>query len=115
MLVFLFDFSVYRLVRDQAFKAIQLFVKKLEEYTATLVGFKSLPHCHFLSFFQPETVIDNSESSTIESTPSSVAPVSLASSAAGAAGTLAGWAISSLGKKVSFSRYFGVFSELFFL
>lgn len=43
--------SVHRLVRDQAFKALQLFIKKLEEYTATLVSFKSRSHCCFLNFF----------------------------------------------------------------
>ena len=29
---------LFRLVRDQAFKAMQLFVKKLEEHAATMVS-----------------------------------------------------------------------------
>lgn len=37
-----------KLVRDQAFKAMQLFVKKLEEHAATMVGLRSQRLCHKL-------------------------------------------------------------------
>ncbi|KAJ7647578.1 armadillo-type protein [Roridomyces roridus] len=71
-----------KLVRDQAFKAIELFVKKLETHVATL----------------PETAVPEA-SETLGIT--SPAQATLVNSAAGAAGVLAGWAISSLGKKLA--------------
>ncbi|TBU30194.1 armadillo-type protein [Dichomitus squalens] len=73
-----------KLVRDQAFKAMELFVKKLEEHAATM----------------PETVptIEN-EMPQVQINGSS--PNALVNSAAGAAGALAGWAISSLGKQLA--------------
>ncbi|KAF5321514.1 hypothetical protein D9619_001358 [Psilocybe cf. subviscida] len=75
-----------KLVRDQAFKALQLFVKKLEDHVAKM----------------PETVIVP----TAEGGPTPMpgaAPASIVDSAAGAAGSLAGWAISTLGKKIAVS------------
>ncbi|KAF8070341.1 armadillo-type protein [Lyophyllum atratum] len=57
-----------KLVRDQAFKAVELFVKKLESHAATMVDI--------------------------------LKQATLVTTAAGAAGSLAGWAISSLGKKL---------------
>ncbi|KAJ8076987.1 Nuclear aminoacylation-dependent tRNA export pathway component [Marasmius tenuissimus] len=74
-----------KLVRDQAFKAMELFVKKLETYVATL----------------PETVVNPLErlgENTL--TPASPGQATLVNSAAGAAGALAGWAMSSLGKRL---------------
>ncbi|KIM45100.1 hypothetical protein M413DRAFT_441766 [Hebeloma cylindrosporum] len=70
-----------KLVRDQAFKALDLFVKKIEEYASSM----------------PETAIIN------ENPPGgpSPLPATLVDSAAGAAGSLAGWAISSLSKKIA--------------
>lgn len=37
-----------KLVRDQAFKAMQLFVKKLEEHAATMVGLRAQRSCYKL-------------------------------------------------------------------
>jgi SCY1-like protein 1 len=72
-----------KLVRDQAFKAVELLVKKLESHAATM----------------PETAItENGEPSTLAPLPGQD---TLVNSAAGAAGALAGWAISSLGKKLA--------------
>ncbi|TFK44506.1 hypothetical protein BDQ12DRAFT_673119 [Crucibulum laeve] len=75
-----------KLVRDQAFKAVELFVKKLEQHAAMM----------------PDTVISEGESSA--SAGPLPAPDSIVNSAAGAAGALAGWAISSLGKKLATSE-----------
>ncbi|KZT24267.1 ARM repeat-containing protein [Neolentinus lepideus HHB14362 ss-1] len=76
-----------KLVRDQAFKAIEIFMKKLESHAATL----------------PETAIV--EIGGLPGGPGPWAPpaaaqANLVNSATGAAGALAGWAISSLGKKL---------------
>ncbi|KAJ7502830.1 armadillo-type protein [Mycena galericulata] len=71
-----------KLVRDQAFKAIELFVKKLESHASTL----------------PETAIPEASEALGITSP---AQATLVNSAAGAAGALAGWAISSLGKKLA--------------
>ncbi|PIL34056.1 hypothetical protein GSI_03765 [Ganoderma sinense ZZ0214-1] len=73
-----------KLVRDQAFKAMELFVKKLEEHAATM----------------PETAaITENEMPQVQLNGSS--PNALVNSAAGAAGALAGWAISSLGRQIA--------------
>ncbi|KAL4248157.1 Catalytically Inactive Kinase-Related Protein [Abortiporus biennis] len=76
-----------KLVRDHAFKAMQLFVKKLEDHAATM----------------PETAIPENEmpSLVLPTTTASGAPATLVNSAAGAAGALAGWAITSLGRKLA--------------
>lgn len=74
-----------KLVRDQAFKALDIFVKKLETHAATM----------------PETAAN--DPSMPEVTVNTSSPATLVNSAAGAAGTLAGWAISSLGKKLAAS------------
>ncbi|PCH43923.1 ARM repeat-containing protein [Wolfiporia cocos MD-104 SS10] len=75
-----------KLVRDQAFKAMELFVKKLEEHAATM----------------PETVEADSESALPGFLPpASPGPNTLVNTAAGAAGALAGWAMSSLSKKLA--------------
>ncbi|RDX48021.1 ARM repeat-containing protein [Lentinus brumalis] len=72
-----------KLVRDQAFKAMELFVKKLEEHAATM----------------PETAPAEDEMPQVQINGST--PNALVNSAAGAAGALAGWAITSLGKKLA--------------
>ncbi|OBZ68346.1 N-terminal kinase-like protein [Grifola frondosa] len=75
-----------KLVRDQAFKAMELFVKKLEEHAAAM----------------PETaIVENDVLSIGAFPPAAPGPNTLVNSAAGAAGALAGWAISSLGKKLA--------------
>uniref|UniRef100_A0A0W0FWE6 Protein kinase domain-containing protein n=1 Tax=Moniliophthora roreri TaxID=221103 RepID=A0A0W0FWE6_MONRR len=71
-----------KLVRDQAFKAIELFVKRLESYAATL----------------PETTINPLD--RVGEQTMTTAQGTLVNSAAGAAGALAGWAMSSLGKRL---------------
>ncbi|PPQ93682.1 LOW QUALITY PROTEIN: hypothetical protein CVT25_012741 [Psilocybe cyanescens] len=72
-----------KLVRDQAFKALEIFVKKLEEHASHM----------------PETAVLNIDSPGGPSP----APATLVNSAAGAASSLAGWAITNLGKKVNVS------------
>ncbi|CCL98356.1 uncharacterized protein FIBRA_00351 [Fibroporia radiculosa] len=75
-----------KLVRDQAFKAMELFVKKLEEHAAAM----------------PETVESENDPTALGFLPANVPGSStLVNSAAGAAGALAGWAISSLGRKLA--------------
>ncbi|TEB37493.1 hypothetical protein FA13DRAFT_1786619 [Coprinellus micaceus] len=74
-----------KLVRDQGFKALELFVKRLEGHAATM----------------PESVAKDASMPEVNVNTSS--PADLVNSAAGAAGTLAGWAISSLGKKLAAS------------
>ncbi|KAG6857787.1 hypothetical protein H0H87_004203 [Tephrocybe sp. NHM501043] len=76
-----------KLVRDQAFKAIELFVKRLESHAATM----------------PE----NSLSDTAEGTGIPHDSTTLVTTAAGAAGSLAGWAISSFGKKAHLQTAIG--------
>ncbi|TFY50780.1 hypothetical protein EVG20_g11332 [Dentipellis fragilis] len=78
-----------KLVRDQAFKAIELFMKRLEVHAATM----------------PETALTEGKPLNMAAftSPTANGQTTLASSAAGAAGALAGWAISSLGKKASFT------------
>ncbi|KAG7449615.1 ARM repeat-containing protein [Guyanagaster necrorhizus] len=74
-----------KLVRDQAFKAMEIFVKKLETHAATM----------------PETILsDPGDRVSNSSAPASV-ETTLVNSAAGAAGALAGWAVSSLGKRLA--------------
>ncbi|KAJ3480112.1 hypothetical protein NLI96_g8583 [Meripilus lineatus] len=77
-----------KLVRDQAFKAMELFIKKVEEHAATM----------------PETVEDEPLPFGLPvASPGQAGqvPGGLVNSAAGAAGALAGWAITSLGKKLA--------------
>lgn len=73
-----------KIVRDQAFKAMAMFVKRLEDMVASM----------------PATVITETERGpqAIGSAPTQAGMVT---SAAGAAGSLAGWAFSSLGKHLA--------------
>ncbi|EEB90614.1 hypothetical protein MPER_11155, partial [Moniliophthora perniciosa FA553] len=75
------SFALVDKEKDQAFKAIELFVKRLESYAATL----------------PETVINPLD--RVGEQTMTTAQGTLVNSAAGAAGALAGWAMSSLGKR----------------
>ncbi|CAK9786513.1 hypothetical protein CC85DRAFT_256266 [Cutaneotrichosporon oleaginosum] len=68
-----------KIVRDQAFKAMAMFVKRVEEMVASM----------------PATVLTETERPT---SPQHAAGAGMVTSAAGAAGSLAGWAFSSLGK-----------------
>ncbi|KAI0829897.1 ARM repeat-containing protein [Trametes gibbosa] len=76
-----------KLVRDQAFKAMELFMKKLEEHVATM----------------PETAAPETEliPGALVLPLNGASSNTLVNSAAGAAGALAGWAISSIGKKLA--------------
>ncbi|KXN90149.1 N-terminal kinase-like protein [Leucoagaricus sp. SymC.cos] len=75
-----------KLVRDQAFKTVDLFVKKLEEHA------KTMPE---IAESDPTTPASEQLGGMLP------APGGLVNSATGAAGALAGWAMSSLGKRVS--------------
>ncbi|KZV66792.1 ARM repeat-containing protein [Peniophora sp. CONT] len=68
-----------KLVRDQAFKAIELFMKKIEAHAATM----------------PETVPNDTGASML-GLPTPNGQTGLTNTAAGAASSLASWAISSL-------------------
>ncbi|PPQ98450.1 hypothetical protein CVT24_004129 [Panaeolus cyanescens] len=70
-----------KIVRDQAFKAMELFMKKLQDHAATMVGLLMIL-------------------STLGAVP---VPSTLVTTAAGAAGSLAGWAFSTLGKRMAAS------------
>jgi len=72
-----------KVVRDQAFKTLHAYLKKLETYVSTL----------------PETTLTSEARHDIEQR--TVSPNSLVSTAAGAAGALAGWTWSSIGKKIA--------------
>ncbi|CAK5281427.1 unnamed protein product [Mycena citricolor] len=74
-----------KLVRDQAFKAMELFVKKLESHAAEM----------------PETAAPAVSDALGVTAP---AQATMVNSAAGAAGALAGWAISSLGRTLATSE-----------
>ncbi|KAG8898592.1 hypothetical protein FRB99_007336 [Tulasnella sp. 403] len=72
-----------KLVRDQAFKAMELFLKRIESHAATMPESASAP--------------ENALSAALP------AQAGIANSAAGAAGALAGWAMSSISKKLATS------------
>ncbi|GJJ06594.1 hypothetical protein Clacol_000787 [Clathrus columnatus] len=74
-----------KLVRDQAFKTMEYFVKRLEENAQNM----------------PETAQVGSVSHIAGNAGPQSVQATLVNSAAGAAGALAGWAISSLGKKLT--------------
>ncbi|KAG2073379.1 ARM repeat-containing protein [Suillus decipiens] len=73
-----------KLVRDQAFKAVELFVKRLEAHASTM----------------PETASTEDGGDDLPTRlPGAYTQASLVNSATGAAAALTGWAVSSLGKK----------------
>ncbi|OCF77226.1 SCY1 protein kinase [Kwoniella mangroviensis CBS 8886] len=80
-----------KLVRDQAFKAMNMFMARITEMVKSM----------------PDTVLSEEKSSasygpvTTTSSATTTNQAGLANSAAGAAGALAGWAISSLSKQLS--------------
>ncbi|CEQ39872.1 SPOSA6832_01420 [Sporobolomyces salmonicolor] len=97
-------------VRDQGFKAIDMFVKKCEALTANMVcpfppplSFV-LPLISFPSL-QPETALPEAGQQSAALQAASQTQPGLATNAAGAAGALAGWAFASVSKKVC-SRFF---------
>ncbi|CAE7145252.1 unnamed protein product [Rhizoctonia solani] len=93
-----------KLVRDQAFRAMDLFVKRVETHAAQMP--ETAPE-------DPQSIIGSfplggASGSTSAAGGSSAA---LVTSAAGAAGALAGWAISSLGRKLATSEAQGSLSN----
>lgn len=75
-----------KLVRDQAFKAVELFVKRLEAHASTM----------------PETASTEDGGDDLPTRlPGAYTQASLVNSATGAAAALTGWAVSSLGKKLA--------------
>ena len=91
--------SVPRLVRDQAFKALEMFTKKIHAYATNMVRFFNCAgRTRSILLYQPETAANKDGEVALGSTGS--VSTTLVSSAAGAAGSLAGWAISGISKKV---------------
>lgn len=92
----------FRLVRDQAFKTMELFTKKLESYAATMVwvSFYRSNDNLLKSSTKPETAAPNPFDQFTDPV-AATSQGTLVTSAAGAAGALAGWAMSSIGKRVS--------------
>ncbi|KAG2142740.1 uncharacterized protein EDB93DRAFT_601216 [Suillus bovinus] len=75
-----------KLVRDQAFKAVELFVKRLEVHASTM----------------PETAFTEDGGEDLPARlPGAFTQAGLVNSATGAAAALTGWAVSSLGKKLA--------------
>jgi SCY1-like protein 1 len=74
-----------KLVRDQAFKAVELFVKRLEAHASTM----------------PETASTEDGEDLNARLPGAYTQAGLVNSATGAAAALTGWAVSSLGKKLA--------------
>lgn len=75
-----------KLVRDQAFKAVELFVKRLEAHASTM----------------PETASTEDGGDDLPTRlPGAYTQAGLVNSATGAAAALTGWAVSSLGKKLA--------------
>ncbi|KAH7888422.1 hypothetical protein F5I97DRAFT_1852549 [Phlebopus sp. FC_14] len=78
-----------KLVRDQAFMALELFIKRLDAHAASM----------------PETAIveGDGNANVPPSIPGGFTQANLVNSATGAAGALTGWAISSIGRKLASS------------
>ncbi|KAG2091950.1 uncharacterized protein F5147DRAFT_722621 [Suillus discolor] len=75
-----------KLVRDHAFKAVELFVKRLEAHASTM----------------PETASTEDGGDDLAARlPGAYTQAGLVNSATGAAAALTGWAVSSLGKKLA--------------
>ncbi|KAG1837506.1 hypothetical protein DFJ58DRAFT_734319 [Suillus subalutaceus] len=75
-----------KLVRDQAFKAVELFIKRLEAHASTM----------------PETASAEDGGEDLQARlPGAYTQAGLVNSATGAAAALTGWAVSSLGKKLA--------------
>jgi SCY1-like protein 1 len=95
---------VLRLVRDQAFKTLELFINKLQTHAATMVSIAVGEEALAKGLSQPETaLLEDGAPAPLPfglPLPQGSQSAAIASSAAGAAGALAGWAISSLGKTV---------------
>lgn len=84
-----------KLVRDQAFKAMGMFMKRLEDAAAAMPETVSAPEERSISGIGPVTTTSAANGS---------GQAGLVNSAAGAAGALAGWAITSLSKQLATSE-----------
>ena len=99
-------FLMYRrIVRDQAFKSLDMYKQRIEAYASTLVRYTISECSGILTFFlplQPETALlpDGGPANGVTFASSS-GQGDLVSSAAGAAGALASWAFSSVSSRVS--------------
>ncbi|KAJ1304280.1 hypothetical protein OPQ81_005440 [Rhizoctonia solani] len=93
-----------KLVRDQAFRAMDLFVKRVEAHAAQMP--ETAPE-------DPQSIIGAFPLGGASGTTSTAggSSAALVTSAAGAAGALAGWAISSLGRKLAASEAQGSLSN----
>ncbi|KAJ9115267.1 hypothetical protein QFC20_001134 [Naganishia adeliensis] len=87
-----------KLVRDQAFKAMQMFMSKLEAEAEAMPDTAIPENASNGQTYGPSTTTMLNGSHT------AVAGSSLVNSATGAAGALAGWAIASLGKQLPVSE-----------
>ncbi|KAJ9103371.1 hypothetical protein QFC19_004470 [Naganishia cerealis] len=87
-----------KLVRDQAFKAMQMFMSRLEAAAEAMPDTAIPEHAANGQTYGPSTTTMLNGSHT------SAAGTSLVNSATGAAGALAGWAIASLGKQLPVSE-----------
>ncbi|KAG8744486.1 hypothetical protein FRC10_010051 [Ceratobasidium sp. 414] len=94
-----------KLVREQAFKALEMYIKKVEIYAATLPDTVAVPES--AQSMPGGLPMPGGFGNTPTAAGSSAA---LVTSAAGAAGALAGWAISSLGRKLATSEAQGSLS-----
>lgn len=99
-----------KLVRDQAFRAMELFVKRVEAYASQLPE-TAAPE-------DPQSIVGGlplgsglGNASTAAGSTAAGSSAALVTSAAGAAGALAGWAISSLGRKLATSEAQGSLSN----
>ncbi|KAJ9114995.1 hypothetical protein QFC22_005323 [Naganishia vaughanmartiniae] len=106
-----------KLVRDQAFKAMQMFMARLEAAAEAMASLlvHLVNYCELIvSLTQPDTAIPEnaangqtygpSTTTMLNGSHTSAAGTSLVHSATGAAGALAGWAIASLGKQLPVSE-----------
>ncbi|GAA5932952.1 COPI-interacting protein CEX1 [Sporobolomyces koalae] len=87
-----------KIVRDQGFKAIDMFVKRCEQLTASMPETVLPPNMNG-SDEQPVQLLPPANAATATAAVSG--GVKLATNAAGAAGVLAGWAFGGVGKKLS--------------
>ncbi|KAI5454226.1 Nuclear aminoacylation-dependent tRNA export pathway component [Naganishia albida] len=87
-----------KLVRDQAFKAMQMFMTRLEAEAEAMPDTAIPENASHGQTYGPSTTTMLNGSHT------AVAGSSLVNSATGAAGALAGWAIASLGKQLPVSE-----------
>lgn len=101
-------------MRDQAFKAMQMFMTRLEAEAEAMVCPTALIGVMISPSTQPDTAIPENAShgqtygpsttTMLNGSQTAVAGSSLVNSATGAAGALAGWAIASLGKQLPVSE-----------